>query len=134
MNALRGHSVCVNSLRIRRDVLERELLAGLQAKVWREEFVEYTLMRFEEALQKALSDLDGELRRMRGRKATLDAEIANLTEAIAKTGFQSPSVMEQIVLRENERSKIADQLLDREPRSIRARVDEIRKFCAFRVG
>lgn len=134
MNALRGESVCSNSLRVRRDVLERNLLAGLQEKVLREEVVEYTLERFEQALVKALDNLGGELERMRRRKGELEGEIGNLTEAIAKSGYKSPSVMARIAERERESSDITDGLLDARPDSVHARVKAIRNFVVSRLA
>jgi site-specific DNA recombinase len=134
MNASRGESVCSNSLRIRRDVLERELLAGLQSKVWREEFINYTLERFEQELQKALKNLDGELAQMRRRKTEIEFEVRNLTEAIAKSGYQSHSVMRQIADREQELSEITNRLLDSEAGSVHARVEEIRKFALSQLA
>ena len=43
MNFHRGDSVCSNRVRVRRDVLERELLQGLQSKVLREEVIDNVL-------------------------------------------------------------------------------------------
>jgi site-specific DNA recombinase len=59
LNFHRGDSVCPNRVRVKRDVLERELLAGLQEKVLRKEVVNYALDRFEEQLLKELDNIGG---------------------------------------------------------------------------
>jgi len=83
LNAQRGETVCSNSLRIRRDVLEKRLLEKLQTEVLRPEVVEYTLERFEKELLKALDNLGGELERMCRQKRKLEAEINRLAEGLA---------------------------------------------------
>jgi hypothetical protein len=50
----RGETVCTNTARIRRDDLERVLLAGLQSKILREEVVDYVMEKFEGGLLKEL--------------------------------------------------------------------------------
>lgn len=57
--------VCANRLTIRRDKLERRLLAGLQQAVLREEAVDYVVARLEEELNKRAASLDAELEQMR---------------------------------------------------------------------
>ncbi|MGH9493531.1 MAG: recombinase family protein, partial [Candidatus Sulfotelmatobacter sp.] len=42
-NFHRGETVCTNRARVKRDILERDLLAGLQSQVLREEIVDYIL-------------------------------------------------------------------------------------------
>ncbi len=133
MNALRGESVCSNSLRIRRDVLERELLAKLQEKVLREEVVEYTLERFEQELVKALDNLGGELEGMRRRKSELEEELCRLTAAVAELGH-SPSLLEGIAERERELRGITDRLLESGPDSVRSRVKAIRSYVVSRLA
>lgn len=128
MNANRGKSICTNSLRIRRDVLEREVLAQLQTKVWREEFINYAVEKFEAELEKALRSLQGDLAQLRTRKAELEREIKNLADAIAKNGCEA-TLMDHVTARQRELSEITNKLLDSEPGSIHFKVDEIRKFA-----
>jgi site-specific DNA recombinase len=132
LNANRGSAVCSNNVRIRRNVLETQMLAGLQEKVLHPEVIEYTLQRFEEALIEQMAGLDSELEQMRSRKASLEKEIQNLTDRIA-TGDPSPSIMAAIVDRERELSRIADHLLECSPDSLRIRLKDIRRFVETRM-
>ena len=106
LNANRGSAVCSNNARIRRNVLETQMLAGLQEKVLHPKVIEYALQRFEEALTEQMAGLDSELEQMRSRKANLEKEIQNLTDRIA-TGDPSPSIMAAVTARERELSRIA---------------------------
>lgn len=132
MNANRGHRVCSNRVRIRRSVLEAQMLAGLQERVLRPEVIEYSLQRFEEALTNKMAGVDHELDQMHRRKVALESEIRNLTDRVAG-GDPSPSIMAAIVDRERELSHIADRLLESSPSSLRARLKDIRKFVETRM-
>jgi site-specific DNA recombinase len=132
LNFHRGDTVCSNRVRVRRDVLERELLAGLQEKVLRDDVVNYALDRFEAELLRELENIGGEMEQMRRRKAELDAEIGRLTAGLA-SGIHSPSVMAEIARREREVSEIADRLLSSEPDSIRMRVKALREQAMQRI-
>ena len=132
MNFARGDSVCSNRLRIRRDVLEREMLAGLQQKVLREDVIEYTLSRFEETLSRELQNIGDDMERMRKRKADLESEIARLTAGLA-SGVYSVSVMAEIARREREVREIADRLLSSEPDSVRVRLEKLRENALARM-
>ena len=82
-NRFRGASVCTNSVRVFRRVLEGRQLDGLQEQIMRPEAVEYVLERFEAELVKALENLGGELEQTHRRKEALENEVTNLTNAIA---------------------------------------------------
>ena len=126
MNFNRGESVCSNRLRIRRDVLERQLLGGLQDKVLRDEVVHYVMGRFETELLKELDGIGGEMDRMRKRKADLDIQIRNLTDGLAM-GIHSPAVMSEIAKREREVAEISDRLLSSQPQSVHSRISRLRE-------
>jgi site-specific DNA recombinase len=132
MNFHRGDSVCSNRLRIRRDVLEKQLLNGLQEKVMRDEVVDYILDRFEAELVKELGNIGGEMDRMKCRKAELEAEIARLAAGLA-SGLHSPAIMGEITKREREISEISDRLLSSSPDSVRIRIKGLREKAMQRV-
>ncbi|MGB6876113.1 MAG: recombinase family protein [Candidatus Acidiferrales bacterium] len=132
MNFHRGDSVCSNRLRVRRDVLERELLGGLQKRVLREDVVNYALERFERELVKELRNVGGELERMRRRKADLEAEAARLATGLA-SGIHSSTVMGEIIKREREISEISDRLLSARPNSLRDRIKHLREEAMQRM-
>ncbi len=128
----RGNTICKNSLLIAREELETRLLAGLQDRVLREDMIDYAVKQFEKQLHRRASKLDGALARLRNRKAELQAEVTNLAQAIAQSGYQSSVVMEQIAEREKELREIADQLV--EPKgSVRTQIAELREFTASRL-
>ena len=132
MNFNRGHSVCSNSVRVRRDVLEGQLLAGLQQKVLREEVVTYVMDRFEAELVKEAENIGGELDRMRKRKLELDTQIRNLADGLAM-GIHSPTVMGEIAKRERELSEIGDRLLSSQPRSVQSRIAKLKEIAMGRI-
>jgi site-specific DNA recombinase len=132
MNALRGDTVCANRTRIRRDILERELLAGLQARVLCEDVANYILDRFEGQLVKELENMSGEMDRMRRRKRELESEIARLTAGLA-SGIHSPSVMAEIMKREREIAGFSERLLSSNSASIRSRVKALRAKALNRI-
>lgn len=132
MNFHRGDSICTNRVRIRRDVLERELLAGLQANVLREDVANYVLDRFENELIKELENIGGEMDRMKRRKADLESEIARLAAGLA-SGIHSPAVMAEIAKREREIAEFADRLLSSNSASIRSRVKRLRETAVERI-
>ncbi len=136
LNAQRGEIVCSNSLRIRRDVLEKRLLEKLQTEVLRPEVVEYTLERFEKELLKALDNLGGELERMRRQKRKLEVEINRLAEGLAAGSEMRPPavIIAKINEREQELRAITDQLLASQPGSVQARLNDIRSFVLSRLA
>ena len=132
LNFHRGDSVCSNRVRVRRDILEAKLLAGLQDKVLREDVVNYALDRFEEQLEKALGNIGGEMEQMRKRKAELESEAARLTAGLA-SGLYSVTVMAEIARRERELGEISDRLLSSRPDSVRSRIKKLRENAVARM-
>jgi site-specific DNA recombinase len=132
MNFSRGDTVCGNRAKVRRDILERELLAGLQSKVLRDDVVAYIIDRFEEQLIKELENIGGEMDQMKKRKADLESEIARFVSCIAN-GTHSPSVMAEITNREREISEISDRLLSSKPESVRSKMRTLREDVRRRI-
>jgi site-specific DNA recombinase len=126
-NTFRGETVCGNNVRVFRRELEERLLSGLQEQVMRPEAVDYVLDNFEDAVLKALDDLGGELEQMRKRKAELEREIANLTQAVAQGDF-SLALRAALAAREREIGEITAKLLESRPDSLRVRLRDIRSF------
>ncbi|HXX44604.1 MAG TPA: recombinase family protein [Candidatus Acidoferrales bacterium] len=133
LNFHRGDSVCSNRVRVRRDVLERELLAGLQEKVLRKEAVEYALDRFEEQLLKEVDNIGGDMDRLRKRKAELESETARLAAGLA-SGLYSVTVMSEIARREREIAEIGERLLSSGPDSVRSRIKKLRETALRRIS
>jgi Recombinase zinc beta ribbon domain len=117
----RGESVCTNTARIRRDNLERVLLAGLPSKILREEVVDYVMDKFESGLLKELETMGTELDAMESRKRELARELENLTKALA-SGQLSPTIMAAIAEREREMAAITERVISSNEESIKTRV------------
>jgi len=113
-------------------VLETRLLERLQAEVLHPEVVDYTLLRFEKELNKALSSVDNESEQLRRKKAQLKKEVHNLTQALAD-GY-SPAITGELAVRERELASITDQLLSINPTLIRTRMKDIRTFVRRRLA
>jgi DNA invertase Pin-like site-specific DNA recombinase len=123
---------CPNRLRIRRDLLETRLLAGLQAKVLRPEVISYALAGFEKELARTLARGDGGRRRLDSRTAALAAKIRNLTRALAD-GY-SPAVRAELIARERELAEVESQLAKRRPRTAPPSRRELRAFVTRRLA
>ena len=54
----RYRGVCDNAVTIRQDRLEQQLLAALEQRLSNPEMIEYTLIRFQEELQKRLAEIE----------------------------------------------------------------------------
>jgi site-specific DNA recombinase len=132
MNFHRGDSVCANRTRVKRDILESTLLAGLQEKVLREDVINYTLDRFEKQLEKELLNIGGEMDRMKKRREQLEIETARLADGLAR-GLYSVTVMAEISRRELEISDISDRLLSSKPDSVRFRIKKLRESALSRM-
>lgn len=133
LNFHRGDSVCSNRVRVRRDLLERDLLAGLQEKVLRKGAVEYALDRFEEQLLKEIDNIGGDMDRMRKRKAELESETARLAAGLAG-GLYSVTVMGEIARREREIAEIGESLLSSGLDSVRSRIKKLRENALHRMN
>ena len=132
MHCQRGDTVCANRLTIRRDRLESRLLEGLQTAVLREDAIDYAVLTMKMELERRFAELNEGLAKMRERKSQLEAEIARLVKAIADgNGMQSLTVA--IGEREQELRSIADDLLERQPNSFQARLDELRTFAVAQL-
>ena len=132
LNFNRGESVCTNRVRVRRDVLEKRLLAGLQEKVLREDVVNYIIDQLEEKLTRELESIGGEMAAMRRRKAELDQEISRLLTGLAD-GTHSAAIMVEVKKREAEISAIADRIVSGEPESVRSRIEGLRTTVLSKI-
>ena len=128
MHHQRGDTVCPNRLMIRRDKLESRLLDGLKKEILREEAIDYALARMRAELERRFNKLDEALLQMCNRKRQLETEIARLIRAIAD-GSGSESIMAAIGERERELRAITDDLLEKRPASLQAKLDDLRTIA-----
>jgi site-specific DNA recombinase len=132
LHAQRGDSVCKNGLRIQRHQLEERLLAGLQDRVLREEFIDYVISGLQEELRQRHGSLESWLRELRNERARIEGELKRLVEMIA-TGTGSPTVMAAITEREARLREIANQAIEPGLDSLQERLDELRTFAISRL-
>ena len=83
-------------------------------------------------MREQFEKIDVDLERMRQRKHQIELEIARLVQAIAD-GQGSQSLMAAIGEREKELRDITDRLLEPQPESVRAKLDELRAFAIERM-
>jgi site-specific DNA recombinase len=130
-HAQRGNAVCKNNLLIRRQDLERQLLAGLEARVLHPDVVAYTLKRFEEELEKALatrSQGDADLRRQTGE---IERGIANQLRAL-RDGY-SPAITADLAKLEHQLAGVQARLKTSDPRTVKLQIRDTRRFVESRL-
>ena len=131
MHAQRGDSVCKNSLLIRRQELERQLLAGLQERVLHPDVVRYTLKRFEEELEKALAARrQGDADRRR-QEIDLERKIANQLRGLSD-GY-SRLITEEIARLEYQLNSLRDRLQASAPGTAKLQMRDTRRFVESRL-
>ncbi|PYU70444.1 MAG: hypothetical protein DMG49_11425, partial [Acidobacteria bacterium] len=131
MHAYRGPQVCGNNLLVLRRSLEEQLLAGLQAKVLHPDVTEYTLRGFEEALAKAANSRRSSVSDLERRKATIEQQIANCTEAIAD-GQPSRFLIAKLGELERELETVAGKIASSTPEAVRSCIRDTRRFVEVR--
>ena len=133
----RYRGVCANSVMIRQDRLEDQLLAGLTERVLRPEMLEYTFQRFWEELQRRLRQIQEESARaasgvnlLQERRRELKTKADNLAEAIAAMGH-SPTLLSQLATVETQIARIDQDLAEiNTPRDLEVTMADLRKFVA----
>jgi len=124
---------CPNRLKERADWLEDRLLSELQNAVLRPETIDYAIQEFERQLTISLSELSGQLSRMRQRREQIQQELRRLVETVAACGHSS-ALVEAINSRERELTEITQRLFTAQPDSVSAHVAKIRLFVSERLG
>jgi site-specific DNA recombinase len=127
-----NRGVCSNSVVMRRDRLEAELLSGLKREVIREDLAAFALDEFKRQLQGRLNDTRSHLSAMRTKREKLKTEIANLARVIAN-GHQSTALLQELGKRETELENISDELLVADGQGLDARFQEIETFVQKRL-
>ena len=132
LHAQRGDSVCKNGLRIQRQQIEARLLAGLQDKVLREEFIDYVICGLQEELRQQHESFESGLKTLRDEKQRIETELKRLVEMIA-VGNGSTSVMAAIIEREARLRQILNQVIEPGPASLQEKLEELRTFAVSRL-
>jgi site-specific DNA recombinase len=124
---------CGNTRRIPSDVLETQLLAKLQTDVFSPAAIDYVFHKLEIELSKHFSGISDNFENMRRRKATLEAELKNLSRVVAG-GMDSRSLRQAITEREAEIEALAAKTLGRGMNSAHTRIRDLRKRVADELG
>jgi hypothetical protein len=122
-----ARGICANSLHVRQDHLEREVLERLQREVLQEDAVRYAIAKFKAELTQRVDSTRSHLSVLRKEREQLKTEIANLASVIA-SGRQSPALLAELEKRERRLEEISDELLATDSRGIDARLKEIEAF------
>ena len=88
----RYRGVCDNAVTIRQDRLEEQLLTALEHRLANPQMIEHTLIRFQEQLQKRLTEIQRQttgLEDLRRERRLLQVSAERLTDAIAATGHSA---------------------------------------------
>jgi chromosome segregation ATPase len=126
-----SRGTCSNDLHEKRDVVENHLLAELQRAVLRPEIVDQVLGRFEEQVTKEIDKASSHADDLRKRRAPLEAEIANLTRALADA--YSSALTGELARREKELAELNARLISGGPGSIQATMKELRQRITTRL-
>lgn len=129
-NFYRG--TCTNNLKESQDWLERELLSEIRRQVLRPEAIDYFISELGRQMRSRLSNLSEELAQLRGRKVKLEAEIGNLTAAVAESGH-SPALLRAIAQREDDLRSITDRLLSEGEDSIEKDLAGLKALVTERI-
>jgi hypothetical protein len=122
-----NRGTCSSKLYIRQDELEERLLGKLRTELLQPEVVDLAIESFGRQLRSSLASVSNELTEMQSRKERLEREIRNFTHAIAENGH-SKYILEEIVVREKEISRITDRLLSSIRNSIQSQIEEVRRL------
>ncbi len=129
----RYRGVCTNSVLIRRDRLEVQLLHGLSSRTLNPVAVAFALERFQEALQRRLNELRDQadsaangVAALQAKRQELKTQVNNVTDAIAAIGH-SPNLLSKLATIEAEIGRLDDRLAEmNQPRELS--LDELREF------
>jgi site-specific DNA recombinase len=124
---------CGNTRRIPSEVLETQLLAKLQQDVFSPAALDYVFHKLEIELSKHFSGIGDTLETMRRRKATLEAELKNLSSVVAG-GMDSPSLHQAITEREAEIKTLTAKTLGCGKNSVHTQIRDLRKRVADELG
>lgn len=121
MHSHRGDRVYSNSLLISQEVLESQILKGLQTTVLNPAVLNYTLKSFERQLLQQIENHVEETGMLVKKIADLERKINNCTTAIAE-GFAFKSLFDQLGLFEMELQQTKSRLESVKPEGVRPRM------------
>jgi site-specific DNA recombinase len=134
----RYRGVCENKLTIRQDRLEEQLLGEIETRILTPEMIQYTLGRFEQELQKRLTEIQRlsadstQIAVLHNHREELQAQAARLAEAIAIAGH-SPALLSRLASAEADLARVTQEIEGHKPVNITASVEEINRYVTKNV-
>jgi site-specific DNA recombinase len=130
-----NRGVCSNRLTIRQDRLESQLLAALQARIWKPEILEYTLQAFEREVRKRMETMrrEGAEPALLKNIEQLRGEARRLADAIAEIGH-SPTLIERLRAVESAINKMETQRLEARAAYREPSFGSLRRFVMEQVS
>jgi site-specific DNA recombinase len=130
-----NRGVCSNRLTIRQDRLETQLLAALQAGIWKPDILEYAIAAFERAVRGRLEAIRREAAEpmMVKRLEQLRDEARRLADAFAEMGH-SPTLIGRLRTVESEIDKLEKQRAEARQVLREPSFGAIRRFVMEQVG
>jgi site-specific DNA recombinase len=134
----RYRGVCDNRLTIRQDRLEEQLLGEIEARILTPEMIRYTLDRFQEELQKRLTEIRKQASEsthiavLHKRREDFQAQAERLADAIAAAGY-SPTLLSRLATAETELARVHKEIEVHKPLDITAGIEEIKSFVTKNV-
>lgn len=131
----KGRGVCSNSVMIRKDRLEDQLLTGLTSRILQPAMVDFALDAFQLQLQQRLRQIkeqaesvsDG-IVALQAKRQDLKVKVSNVTEAIAAFGH-SPALLSQLASLEGEIAKLDDRLAEmNQPHDFALSIEDLRQY------
>jgi site-specific DNA recombinase len=126
----RYRGVCDNTLTIRQDRLEEQLLAALEQRLVNPHVIEYILARFQAELQKRLPEIQRQttgLEDLRRERRLLQARAQRLADAVAEAGH-SPILLAKLAQLEAQVTEVDRRMEEYRPMDVSATLEEIRDF------
>ena len=137
----RNRGRCANSVMIRKDRLEDQLLTEISDRILQPAMVDYALQGFQEQLQRRLKEIRDQadsaangVQALQDKRQELKGRANNVTEAIAAIGHSS-RLLAQLATIEAEIAKVGERLTEmNQPRDLAVSLDDLRGFLYGRAA
>jgi site-specific DNA recombinase len=122
-----NRSACSNGLKIRKEIIERNLFGRLQAEVLTDEVIQYTIQEFTRRNRDDAERISEETALLQRRQRELEQELGRVAAAIAQTGH-SRFLLDAITERERELDILAQKLQSAGRGTVETHPGNVREF------
>ena len=126
----RYRGVCENSLTIRQDRLEEQLIGAIEQRILNSNLLDYTLKQFQSCLQQKLAEMQRHttgLDELRRERQNLRAKADRVADAIAEVGH-SPALLAKLGEMDAQIAAVDRRIDEQRPVNLAATVAEMREF------